>query len=166
MMECNILGSGARRSLFRNNKLASIGCNAPWTKVNFSLIFDEQVINILPNDIEYKLIVHSRVYGHITQNKPEFKKHIHCVFDSAIVGESKYKQSSAHYAATYMIKTGYTKLNLYGIDAWFEPENWANSYTDQFIEKPKGIPINIGMHWKSEWQLMMKQFPKVEFNFI
>jgi hypothetical protein len=163
-MICSILGSGSRRIKYVENDYSSIGCNIPYTNASRSVIFDEQIIDIISKP-EYKLVVHNRVFVYLKRNRPDLLSQVECVFDHDT--NKGLRLSSGHYAALYMIQIGYTKLDLYGMDSFFKSDNWANSYTDQFVSKPTGIPVDIvGAHWKREWEMMIKRYPKVNFNFI
>jgi len=162
-MKCNILGSGSRRSLFKPDSVVSVGCNVPYAKVEYTVLFDTEIVDVLPYPIEYKLLVHKRVLSYIKNNHPHLLTKIDKVFEYSTSG---YKLSSGHHAANCMIKMGYTELNLYGMDAWFDPKNWENSYTDKYITKKPGGPPEMGYAWRDGWQLMMKQNPSVKFNFI
>jgi hypothetical protein len=161
-MICDILGSGSRRNLYSESSNFKIGCNLPYCSVDKTIIFDVQVLEHIktPN---YKLIVHNRVYYELKRSRPDLLEVVDSIFDH---DTKKTKMSSGHYAALCAIANGYNELNLYGIDSWFDPNNWSNSYTDNFTNKPIGIPQNIGIHWKEEWELMISQYPKVKFNFV
>lgn len=161
-MKCNILGSGSRRSLFNPDSLTSVGCNIPYATVEYTVLFDTEIVDVLPCQVEYKLLVHKRVFSYLKNSRPHLLAKVDKVFEYSTSG---YKLSSGHHAANCMIKKGYTELNLYGMDAWFEPKNWENSYTDKYIAKKPG-PLEMGRAWRDGWQLMMKQNPSVKFNFI
>jgi hypothetical protein len=168
MIECNVLGSGSRRHLYTPNNLTTIGCNIPYADVTYIAVHDFQILSKIENILNphIKLIVRDKLYSRILKEYPELVQFVGNIFAYYEIDSNRYIVNSGHYATMYMIKLGYTKLNLYGMDSWFNENEWANSYTDQFISKPNGMNNNMGSCWKRQWELMIKQYPKVEFNFI
>lgn len=184
MMEGNVLGSGPSRKSYIPNDLPSIGCNFPWTRVNWTIIFDEPVIDKLveqPNliSIETKLILHSRLVPHLTVNHytSMLRPRIDSIFSFTRIEEKQYYISSGHYAALWMINKGFNKLNLYGMDNYFGDLVCGDNYThiqgtqhylpntvkDKYSEQQI---LARGHHWKDGWDLIQKQHSHVEFNFV
>ena len=182
--ECNILGSGPSRISYRENELISIGCNFPWTKVDMTIFFDIEAIYRLCEtptliDQNTKLIIHQRVYSDLNQSKKigGLKYRIGGVFNSPLSFNQKFTRSSGHYAASWMINLGYNKLNIYGCDNFFGDDLCLINYshepsTPHYIENPNIERYSVeqlktrGKTWREEWHKMIKQHPKVEFNFI
>ena len=182
--ECNVLCSGPSRKSYIQNDLPSIGCNFPWTKVDYTIIFDFPAIdklceNPLLIDDSVKLVIHQRVYGHLkhTNKLDILKSKIDSIFNYPIGNTAEFFRSSGHYAALYMISMGFTKLNIYGCDNYFGDDRCVDNYTHQigfphYIENTNLINfgeerlIKRGVSWRDEWHKMIKQHPNIHFNFI
>lgn len=166
-LECNILGSGSRRDLFTPNNLISIGCNVPWTAVQYCCIIDNSALDFIntKNQDNHKFILLKHVFKYA-----EHKKMLNIIkkTEATIVASESnyYKFSSAHYAAVYMIHLNYKYLNIYGCNSWFDDADWYDSYTNQFMKKPQKILNNIGSLWNNGWKYLKDKYPNVCFNFI
>ena len=182
-MECNLLCSGPRKQSYEPNGLLTIACNVPWTKVDYTVIFDEVVlmkIVEIPSviDAETKLIISSRAYQELirTKSKTKLKNKIACVFKYSSLSEKEFLRSSGHYAAEWAIFKGFTKLNIYGCDNWFGDfkclDNNMHDITKPHYIKNFNVDFSAdvqtarGLYWKQSWEKMIKQNPNVEFNFI
>lgn len=117
-------------------------------------------------DPETKFVLHTRVLVDCRESKLRTILSRSIAELEEVLYNTRYRRSSLHYAAMYMISLGYTKLNIYGCDSWFDVTNYLDSYTDIFMDKPQNMPARIGVHWRDEWIKMKKQHAKVEFNFI
>lgn len=168
MSKCNILCSGSRRTLFTKNNLPSIGCNIPYTEVDYIFILEYDVIDYYCNNLEKignsKIILREDSL-HYAKNKP-IMNYIESVVSSINSDRLTKFRSSGHYAAMYMIYKGFLELNIYGCDTWFDPENHLNSYTDNFVSKPENLNPNNGYIWKQQWEKMITEYKKIKFNFI
>jgi hypothetical protein len=182
-MECNLLCSGPRKKSYKKNGLPTIGCNIPWTDVDYTIIFDEVVLmkiiempDIIKEDV--KLILSTVAYQELRRTKSvdKLKNKIECVFKYNSLSEKIFLRSSGHYAAEWAIFKGFKKLNIYGCDNWFgdmkcldnNMHNKANPFyiknlNEDFDEK---YQIMRGEYWKKSWEKMIIQNPSIEFNFV
>jgi hypothetical protein len=178
----NIIGSGPRRTSYVPNGLPSIGCNFPWTPVDWVCIWDPHPLfkwieypEVIPEPTKFvisKLV--KEVF--IDENKYHLiKPRVH----SIISDNTTQRRSSGHWAALWMIHQGFNTLNLYGIDNWFgdllclenithdtsRPHHIENMNLRN-IQTDKDYILNRGIEWKQTWHDMIKTYPHVVFNFI
>jgi hypothetical protein len=72
--------------------------------------------------------------------------------------------SSGHVACSKLIELGYTEIDIFGCDSWFE--DVTDSYTHQFTDtRPKDRSKHI-VGWRKRWETIMAGNPEVKFNFI
>ena len=68
-------------------------------------------------------------------------------------------------SAEIMIRKGFTELDIYGCDSWFDPNNYWESHTNQFLKEKKETEEGLGHSWNEEWKRMMALYPNIKFNF-
>lgn len=181
-MECNVLGSGPSRKSYVPNNLPSMGCNIPWTKVDYLIISDEIVMEKICLDdmeIDFKLILSEEAHSYLTKNNllSKYENKIDSIFQGMRGLFSR--KSCGHYACLTMISKGFTKLNIYGCDNYFGDniclDNWVhNKENPHYISENSEFygPRNNsqvyqrGLDWKKFWNQLIKKYPNVEFNFI
>jgi hypothetical protein len=182
--ECNVLGSGPSRVSYTPNKLPSIGCNFPWTKVDWTIIFDPApLIRLAENpkliDSSTGLIISKHAHLHIKHHNliQKIPHAIIAIYKNISRPHYGFKRSSGHYAAQWMIAKGFTKLNIYGCDNYFGDLKCVDNYshtpgTDHYIEN---LNLQVysdkkleqrGLEWQHSWNMLIKQHPNVEFNFV
>lgn len=179
--ECNVLGSGPSRKSYIPNNLITIGCNIPFCRVDYNVVFDENVLlKILENpkciNEDAKYII-SNITHEVIKRDEKLKKFFEPKIDSLYKMMNGERKSSAHYACLAMISKGFNKLNIYGCDNYFGDRNCLDNWTHN-IENPHYIPENLNNRlskdtlfnkcesWNRSWHIMINQHPKVEFNFI
>lgn len=168
-MKCAILGNGPSRSLYspRNNYTVKIGCNIPWTKVDWTMVSDEEVILAWSKNAN---IINCPIYASVEA----WRYSASIKFREYIIGQSLFlglfqrpretsdtKYCSGHFAAIKAIELGYKHLDLYGMDSYFEDN--VESSTREFIPR---VPINNAAKWRKVWDQIISSNPDVVFNFI
>lgn len=145
-----------------------LGCNIPWTDVNATVIVDDVVI------IEWNknrdLIQCDAYMSNDAWNKA-------CDIDKmffeqrfiGLVSPGTHYDSSGHTAARLLIRNGYTKIDIYGCDAYFKRN--VESYTSNFIVRDTSPnsdlrKVDRAVGWKVQWNIMIEQNPNVRINFI
>lgn len=144
-----------------------LGCNVPWTDVTATVILDKPLIEMWHNDHDLiKVPVH---FGHKAWDEA-------CRLDLqffkdrwiSTVATEPTNHSSGHTACEILISLGYTQIDIYGCDAWFNGS--ADSFTRQFIDisspnrEMRQAATMSG--WKLRWKQLMESNPNVEINFI
>jgi hypothetical protein len=182
--ECNVLGSGPSRVSYVPNELPSIGCNFPWTKVDWTIIFDpDPLVRLADNpaliDLDTQLIISKHALIHIKHHKliDKIPHKIAATYKNISHPEYGFKRSSGHYAAQWMISMGYNRLNIYGCDNYFGDLYCTDNYshtpnTAHYIDNTN-LKVysdeqlrNRGKEWHHAWKMLEKQHPNVEFNFV
>lgn len=162
-MKCAILGNGPSHKLYDSSKEYDtvIGCNIPWTTVDWTCIMDADVINAWqknPDLITVPIYIATRVhdyacslnmgmnvYGTFTLKRPE--------------PETNY--SSGHYAALKAIELGHTQIDLYGFDSYYTGS--IESITRKHV---LDNPANNAIKWRNLWNRIISSNQDVVFNFI
>ena len=182
--ECNVLGSGPSRKSYVPNDLPTIGCNFPWTKVNWTLMFDYQPLmkyfedaSVFPPNLQF--IVSKHCYDYLKKQNllHKIEDRIISIFNKHKLVSVEFSGSSGHYAAEWMIHRGFTKLNLYGMDNYFGDilckDNFchlegADHYIDNVTKNAltESQLLKRGLDWQLAWKRIIKYNPNVEFNFV
>lgn len=163
-MKCAILGNGPSRSAYNpeNDYDLLIGCNIPWTKVDFTVIMDPDVIGVWCKHkdlITVPICVGTAAWKYTStiQFRPYIlKKNL---FKELLVVQQHY--SSGHLAARKAIDMGYKYIDLYGFDSYFA--DTMESYTREYVVEK---PMNHVEKWRKLWDQIITSHPGVVFNFI
>jgi hypothetical protein len=179
-MECNVLGNGPSRVLYKPNKLISIGCKFPWTKVDYTTLVCRGSVNAFVNNsnlipIDTKIILKEKSYCYIIENNymSFFEGRIEGIYSD----NKNFRRSVGHDACIWMIEKGYKKINLYGIDHYFGDLAIKSYTTDMGIDYPKNMLRAIESNnqfwfverrkqWMEAWDSIFKKYPDVIFNFV
>jgi hypothetical protein len=158
-MRCAVLGNGPSRSAYKGEYDYVIGCNIPWTKVDSTFIMDPDVITAWSNDLNLitcKVYLSPQAVRH-ADRLPfiQYKKHL------IAVQEIPPLYSSGHVAAKKAVELGYTELDIYGMDSWFN--DTMETYTRTFVSEK---PSNKCKQWRKVWNELIQTYPDVKFNFI
>ena len=181
LKECNVLGAGPSRVSYVPNDLPTIGCNFPWTNVDWTLLFDTNTISkwfdqpsVFDDDVKFVMSEFCYNYYKKTGELERFKHRIHSVFSHPKLNTVRWRGSSGHYATEWMISQGYNKLNLYGMDNYFGDIHCLNNYShdgvgtynlnhDKYTEEEL---TQRGLDWQLAWKRIINHNPNVEFNFV
>lgn len=146
-----------------------IGCNIPWTDCDATIIVDEGIIKLWNDDpelVKSKVVYSERSWAFAqTLNKP--------IFNERCLGVRKVKDkqshSSGHVAVEVLIEMGYTDIDVYGCDSWFNLRE-GDSYTRKYvpISSPNQELRSYGRQqgWKLRWQRIIESNPNVKITFI
>lgn len=146
-----------------------IGCNVPWTECDSTVVVDDAIIKLWNEDSELiKCKVHysERAWEAAEAfNNPLFKERALSVRPV----RDKQSHSSGHVAVEIMIEQGYTEIDIFGCDAWFNIRS-GDSFTRQYvpIQSPnQELRMASRMQgWKLRWQNIIQSNPNVKINFI
>jgi hypothetical protein len=156
MTEANVIGNGLFDKNAINKSLSCVTCN--FLNLNLDPIatccYDYKAISRVDlNKINTKIVI-KQIMPKINFPKPE----------NVIFFKSSLGKNAGQIAAEYLIKLGYTKINLYGVTSRFLYD--LSSESDKYY--PKKI-INLKPRidrWNKTWDFLIANNPKVEFNFI
>jgi hypothetical protein len=155
-MEANVIGNGVFDKNVIDQSLPCITCN--FLNLNLNPIatscFDYKPISTIDlNKIHTKIIIKQLMRG-IYFPKPE----------DVIYFKSSLGENAGQIATEYLIKLGYTKINLYGITSRFEDS--VDSESDKYYPK-KTINLKSRVdRWNRVWDRLIQRNLHVNFNFI
>jgi len=166
-MKAAILGNGPSRLKYFDNKIhydTVAGCNVPWVLVDWTVVLDEEVIKRWaeePDLITVPTYFSRHAWAETDQVKQRrfFKQ-----FFKNIVIPGKDYDTSGHVACKILIKEGYTEIDLYGFDSWFDDTIESTShelFSNQPIHKE-----NFIKGWRKLWNDIITDYEEVQLNFI
>lgn len=164
MHKAAILGNGPSRNEYKGGYDLVIGCNVPFTEVNYTVIYDLEVAKLWQSNRDLiKCPAYFSIYAWHNIDE-EFKSYI--IDNNYYMGKAIYrlgdKFTSGHVAAQIAIDAGYNELDLYGFDSYFEDD--VDSYTRQFLDTPlRGT--SIVKYWREEWKNLIEVNNNIKFNF-
>lgn len=145
-----------------------LGCNVPWTEVDATVVLDIALISIWDEQrglIKCPVYFSKASWEHVQQLDADFYSKF---FVGDVVSEKHY-HSSGHTAVEIMIQKGFTEIDVYGCDAYFDKTK-TDSFTRDFIkiESPnqalRAVDKMIG--WKVRWTTLLQRHPNVKIKFI
>jgi hypothetical protein len=168
-MKIAVLCNGPSRTLFTQPEKYDfiIGCNIPWTKVDATIVLDEQVVRHWAKNPESITCpaVFSRKAWMETDCVKEKKRDFFVPFLIELVDVRPEYDSSGHHAVKYALRKGAKGIDIYGCDSW-----WAQtivSHTHKYIKNLN--PDDSQQHvfgWRKRWLEIIDCYPDVTFNFI
>lgn len=168
-MKCAVLCNGPSRSAYNpeTEYAFRIGCNIPWTKVDCTVILDQQLVNILvanPSLIDFNIYFSKDAWEHVRTIKAE------PLFEDRFLGtivKTRKGLSSGNLACMKAVELGYKDIDIYGADAFTTNDVRSNtvrkSYTRKFLDSDG---INMSGNWRTNFNKMIDSYPEVKFNFI
>jgi hypothetical protein len=163
-----VLGNGPSRKLYDKSKVYDflIGSNIPWTRVDATVILDEEVIHLWEKNRDLiKCPVLFSNESWMTTSEVGMRQWIldNNYFINMISREDML--SSGIYGCKHLIEKGYKDIDIYGCDAYFTDNHETNlgSYTREFLPPPT---INNSNRWKGFWDDLIAKNPDIKFNFI
>lgn len=161
-----VLCNGPSRSAYDPNTEYAyrIGCNIPWTKVDCTVILDEEVVRLWNRD---HTLIDVPVYFSVKawRETASLGRAFFEPYLIQLVEPRPEYDSSGHVACTQLIKLEYTDIDIYGCDSWFTQN--VHSYTHQFVNSNTVYTADrhvIG--WRNRWKEIMNANPNVKLNFI
>jgi hypothetical protein len=176
-MKAALLCNGPSRFAYKepNDYNYVMACNIPWVdKVDGTVILDKGVARFIAGDIS-KIPKGCRLY--LTLQASQILKgysHEGVKLDQWLCSNNMFGDhvdtlgkfySSGHMAAVQLAKLGYSDIDVYGCDSYFDAT--VESYTWQYVddlatEKTRSDRV---LKWRENWNLIEKNF-NVKFNFI
>jgi len=168
-LKCAVLCNGPSRKSYTPSAEYDyvIGCNIPWTDVDSTVILDKLLVDVWNKErslIQCKVYFSEQTWAYAKSIDPVFfNQH----FAGTLVTESHY-HSSGHQAVELAIDLGYTDIDVYGCDAYFNTRNF-DSFTREFIplDSPNQVlrAVDKMTGWKVRWSTIIRTNPKVKLNF-
>jgi hypothetical protein len=164
-MKAGVLCNGNSRSLFSSADGYDylIGCNIPWRQVDANVILDIQVVQ---KWYKQKDLINAPTYfSEPAWRETRFKERK--FFEPYFLGLVKQlpeHDSCGHVACRKVIELGYTEIDIYGCDSWFEYNNESNTHQwvdSRSIDSKKQIDA-----WRKYWNKIIDSHPEVKINFI
>jgi len=167
-MKCAVLCNGPSRILYEPSTEYGfvIGCNIPWTKVDATVVLDEEVVREWaknPDLITVPTYFSVKAWAETDGIK---KRDFFRPFLIKTITPKYPYHSSGHNAVEQVIDKGYTDIDIFGCDSWFS--SVGRSYTRTHI-KQGGIVDGDMRHiegWRNRWKEIMDKYPEVTLNFI
>jgi len=164
-MKAAVLCNGATRSLFTapDRYRYLIGCNIPWRQVDANVVLDIEVVRRWYKQKD--LISAPTYFSESAWRETRFtERKFFEPFFLGLVKQLPEHDSCGHVACRKVIELGYTEIDIYGCDSWFEYNN--DSHTHQWvdsrsIDKKKQIDA-----WRVHWNKIIADHPDVVINFI
>ena len=163
-----VLCNGPSKKLYDESKEYDfrIGCNIPWTRVDATVILDEEITRYWS---KHRDVITCPVYfsedawrfASEIQFRPWLVEHEYLL---GLVKRGRFR-SSGNIACECVIELGYKQIDIYGADAYYTQKPGYNneSFTRKFLPPPD---VNNSHRWKKVWDDMIKKHPDVKFNFI
>jgi len=169
-MKCAVLCNGPSRIAYTPNKEYEfvLGCNVPWTKVDATVVLDKQLIEVWNKNrplINVPVYFSTQAWASASQLDKDFFEQY---FAGTLITDPQY-HSSGHNAVEVVIKKGFTHIDIYGCDAYFDTTKF-DSYTRSVISMSspnyelRNAQRMVG--WKIRWKQMIENHPTVKLNFI
>jgi len=164
-MKCAVLGNGPSLNLYYSSEVKYdkiIGCNIPWTVVDFTVIMDEEIVDLWAKN--YNLILVPAYFSIKAWGRTDRSNLRQFLLDNNLfLGLIKDRDliSTGHMAAKKVIELGANELDLYGFDSYHNET--IDSITWDYI---KNNPTNNSKYWIKAWNNIMKNNPNIVFNFI
>jgi hypothetical protein len=167
-MKCAVLCNGPSKDLYIPSSEYGfvIGCNIPWTKVDATVILDEQVIRLWakkPDLITVPAYFSVKAWAETDAIK---KREFFRPFLIKMITPKYPYHSSGHNAVEQMIREGYTEIDIFGCDSYYS--KIARSHTRTYI-KDGGVQdgdMKAILGWRERWKEIIDGHPEVTLNFI
>lgn len=157
-MRIAVLGNGPSRVAFKSDLgyNYTIGCNVPWTHVDFTVILDKEILE--------RVAPTHRFYCSRDAWRELHKKENYIAFLIELFDKIPEYDSSGHAATRIAIKLGAKEIDIYGCDSWWE--NNTESYTHKYVDgRCEDMTKNVSA-WRVNWYKLMSSHPDVKINFI
>ena len=166
-MKAAILGNGPSRTKYFDNKIhydIVAGCNVPWINVDWTVVLDDEVVSRWAKEPDL-ITVPTYFSRHAWMKTDQVKqRRFFKQFLKEIVVPGKDYDTSGHVACKILMREGYTDIDLYGFDSWFEDTIESTSH-ELFNNYPDNKATFI-RGWRKLWNEMMENHPAVKLNFI
>ena len=168
-MKAAVLCNGPSRTAFsgRGNYDLVIGCNIPWTDVDYTVILDQQVVRLWgkrPGLITVPVYFSEKAWAE-THKAPPGRSFFRPFLAEIIRPKYPY-HSSGHNACEVAIRRGAKSVDVYGCDSWFS--HCTISYTREHIKEGGATPGDMKhiIGWRNRWKEIMQNHPDINISFI
>lgn len=163
-----ILGNGPSRISYLQSKTnydIVVGCNIPWTDVDYTIILDEEVVERWKSEPELiKVPAYFSKHAWDYIDKPLKAKEFFEPFRLGIVTPRPEYDTSGHVACVQLILSGYNEIDVYGADVMFSDTLKSRSH-DFFKNHPDPNSSAHMRGWRKRWQTIMEGYPDAIINF-
>ena len=149
-----------------------IGCNVPWSEVDSTVIVDYSIIfewNKKRDLIKVPAYISQRAFSEVAHCRSTPNEIPHRDFFKnqliEIVHPLPEHDSSGHVACLVLMKKGFTEIDIYGCDSWFE-QTTVSSTWDIIITARNPNDMKKVKGWRDRWHTLMKKYPEIKVNFI
>lgn len=161
-MKCAILCNGPTRILYKGRAGYDlvVGCNIPWTDVDFTVILDKKTIQAWVKHPEVAIV--PSYFSKIAWTEVEKLGKTSEFKIQEMITDKKFL-SSGHSALKICVEKHAKQVDIYGADSYYKTS--SDSFTRLYIKE--GTPSRrILERWKKEWDLIIATNPKTKINFI
>lgn len=163
-----ILGNGPSREAYYNHNTKYdivVGCNVPWTDVDFTIVLDEEVIQRWRDEPDL-ITVPTYFSEHAWRETDTYKKRpfFEQYFKGLVKPLPEY-DTSGHVACSLLIKQGYNEIHVFGADVMFADTLESRSH-EFFVNHPD---VNSKHHmkgWRNRWQSILDNNPDCSIIFL
>lgn len=161
-MKCAILCNGPSRALYkgRGDYSSVVGCNIPWTDVDYVVILDKKAVTAWVAHPEIEIV--PAYFSNIAWRAVEFAGKTDVFKKEGMITDKKFT-SSGHTALQLCIKKGAKQVDIYGADSYYKASD--ESFTRLYIKEGKPSR-RLLERWKKEWDRIVRESPQVKVNFI
>jgi hypothetical protein len=163
-----ILGNGPSRESYFQSKTTYdlvVGCNVPWTTVDFTVVLDEEVVQRWarePDLITFPTYFSEHAWRETDaiKKRPFFEQYF-----KGIVKPLPEYDTSGHVACSLLIKLGYGEIHVFGADVMHTDTLESRSH-QLFKNHP---PTNSKKHmqgWRARWKTIVDDNPQTKVEFV
>jgi len=142
-----------------------MACNAPWYNgANATVVIDDIMVRKWYENPELiECNAHFSKKAWICAGEPQWRGFFEKRMIS-IIDVSPDFDSSGHVACRILLKQGYTEIDIWGCDSWFD--NTIASYTHNITPNlnPDDSPKHI-KGWRDHWIKIVERYPNAKINF-
>ena len=165
-MKAALLGNGPSRELYLKNVFdydTVVGCNAPWTRVDWTVVWDKEVIHVWSKNMDLIKVptYFSRDAWATTdaiKKRDLFQPHF-----AGFVQRSEMYDTSGHIACRLLIEHGYKEIDLYGFDSYWE--DTIESISHDIFNNRSALPESLCDKWRKIWAKIQRTNKDVKLNF-
>lgn len=162
-----ILGNGPSRESYYNSDTqydVVVGCNIPWTDVDFTVVLDEEVVQRWATEptlinVPTYFSKHAWMETDAIRKRDFFQP-----FFKGLVTPLPEYDTSGHVACSLLMKQGYTEIHVYGADVMFA--DTLESRSHQFFKNHPDPDSNAHIKgWRNRWQKLVDENPQIRVEF-
>ena len=162
-----ILGNGPSRESYHSSTTTYdtvVGCNVPWTSVDFTIILDEEVVQRWAR--EPNLITVPAYFSEHAWRETDAirKREFFQPYFKGLVKPLPEYDTSGHVACSLLINEGYKKIDVYGADVMFA--DTLESRSHEFFKNHPDTNSNAHIKgWRNRWKSILDNNPSCSIIF-